>query len=77
MNVPPGENAQEEPFYESSNGDVWSLTADSQSGEPVVIHRPNANSGGQVSHVDVDIFLEESPAGPQHQALRNFLGLDY
>jgi hypothetical protein len=61
---------EEQLFYESSNGDIWSLTRDPVSGAPAVIHRPNARSGGEVSYIDVDKFLRERPDGPQHQALR-------
>jgi hypothetical protein len=72
MNAPSDE---EPPFYESSNGDDWCLTSDPSTGEPVVMHRPNIKSGGLVSYIDVCQFLQESPDGPQHQALRTLLGL--
>ena len=60
-------------IYESSNGDVWCLTVDPVSGARAVMHRPNPQSGGQISYIDVDKFLRESPAGPQHQALKQLL----
>lgn len=60
-------------IYESSNGDVWCLTTDPASGARAVMHQPNAQSGGQVSYIDIDEFLRESPVGPQHQALRQLL----
>ena len=67
---------EEKPFYESSNGDTWSLIRDPVSGAPAVLHRPNERSGGKVSHIDVDEFLRESPGGPQHQALRRLINAD-
>lgn len=67
---------EEKPFYESSNGDTWLLIRDPVSGVPVVLHRPNAQSGGKVSWIDVDMFLQESPDGPQHQALRRLIRAD-
>jgi hypothetical protein len=73
MNVPISDEVP--PFYESNNGDVWCLTADPSTGEPVVMHQPNAKSGGQVSFIDVEKFLRESPDGAQHLALRSLLGL--
>lgn len=60
-------------FYASSNGDVWFLTRDPSSGAGTVTHRPNARSGGKTSYINVDQFLQESPDGPQHQALRRLL----
>jgi hypothetical protein len=56
-------------FYESSNGDFWSLVYDAHSRRPSVMHQPNEGSGGQASYIDVDQFLRQSPSGPQHQAL--------
>jgi hypothetical protein len=64
---------QGQPFYESSNGDVWCLTLDAASGRRVVIYRPNVQSGGRVSYIAVENFLEESPDGPQHEALRGLI----
>ena len=61
---------QGQSFYESSNGDVWCLTLDAASGRRVVVHRPNAQSGGRASFIPVETFLQEHPEGPQHQALR-------
>ena len=60
-------------FYESSNGDVWSLVYDANSGRPSVMHQPNAGSGGKASYIDVDHFLRESPGGPQHLALKRLM----
>jgi hypothetical protein len=60
-------------FYESSNGDMWGLTRDPISGARAVMHRPNVQSGGRVSYIDVDKFLREGANGPEHQALRLLL----
>ena len=34
-------------FYESSNGDAWSLVRDATSGTGGVLHRPNVKSGAE------------------------------
>jgi hypothetical protein len=60
-------------FYQSSNGDSWSLSRDRTSGAPVVIHTANIQSGGHVSHIDVDRFLAGDANGPEHQALKHLL----
>jgi hypothetical protein len=57
-------------IYQASNGDSWSLTRDPISGARAVLHRPNPQSGGQVSYIEVDKFLSEGANGPEHQALR-------
>jgi hypothetical protein len=64
---------QGQSFYESSNGDVWCLTLDVASGRRIVVHRPNAQSGGKVSLFPVETFLQERPDGPQHQALKQLI----
>jgi len=60
-------------IYESSNGDSWSLTRDPATGVRAVMHRPNPQSGGQVSYIEVDKFLSEGSNGPEHQALRRLM----
>jgi hypothetical protein len=60
---------KDETFYESGNGDTWSLLRDPTSGRLSVRHRPNAQSGGKISFTEVDEFLRQSPVGPQHEAL--------
>jgi hypothetical protein len=60
-------------FYESSNGDSWSLAWDPTTGARGVMHRPNPPSGGQISYITIDKFLNESSNGPEHQALRQLL----
>jgi hypothetical protein len=55
-------------LYVSSNGDRWELGRDSKD-RRVVIHTPNAKSGGTVSITDAAVFLSASHYGPEHQAL--------
>jgi hypothetical protein len=64
--------AVEERFYESSNGDSWSLTRNT-TGAAAVIHRPNERSSGKPSHLEIGDFLTEDANGPEHQALRRLL----
>jgi len=61
------------PIYQSSNGDSWSLTKDPATGAAAVIHRPNPQSGGQASYVEIEQFLSEGANGPEHQALRQLI----
>src|ERR1700744_5047888 len=60
-------------IYESSNGDSWCLTRDPLTGARAVVHRPNPQSGGQVSYMEIEKFLAEGANGPEHQALRGLL----
>jgi hypothetical protein len=46
------------------------LTEDPTTGTDVIKHLPNAQSGGQISHSDVQSFLAAGANGPEHQALR-------
>jgi len=62
--------ADTELIYESSNGDTWCLTRDPVTGARAVMHRPNPQSGGQASYIEIDKFLSEGANGPEHQALR-------
>jgi hypothetical protein len=38
------------------------------------MHRPNPQSGGQVSYVEIEKFLSEGANGREHQALRHLIG---
>ncbi|HTF69798.1 MAG TPA: hypothetical protein VK638_44685 [Edaphobacter sp.] len=60
-------------IYESSNGDSWSLTRDPATGARAVMHRPNPQSGGQVSFIEVEKFLSDGAHGPEHQALKRLM----
>jgi hypothetical protein len=60
-------------IYESSNGDSWCLTRDPATGAQAVMHRPNPQSGGQVSYIKIEKFLSEGANGAEHQALRRLM----
>jgi len=60
-------------IYESSNGDSWCLARDPVTGARAVMHRPNPQSGGQVSYIEIEKFLIEGADGPEHQALRRLM----
>jgi hypothetical protein len=60
-------------IYESSNGDSWCLTLNPATGTRAVMHRPNPQSGGQVSYIEIEQFLTEGANGPEHQALRRLM----
>ena len=60
-------------IYESSNGDSWCLTRNPATGTRAVMHRPNPQSGGQVSYIEIEQFLTEGDNGPEHQALRRLM----
>jgi hypothetical protein len=65
--------ADTELIYTSGNGDSWSLGRDPVSGAAAVMHRPNRQSGGQVSWIEIDRFLRNDPQGPEGQALRQLI----
>jgi hypothetical protein len=60
-------------IYESSNGDSWSLTKHPATGTVAVMHRPNPQSGGQISYIEIDKFLAESANRPEQEALRHLI----
>jgi hypothetical protein len=41
---------------------------------PMVEHKPNADSGGRTSMVDIGQFLRTGAHGPEHQALLRLIG---
>jgi hypothetical protein len=61
-------NAMRE-LYRSSNGDRWSLIRDDPSGQVLILHEPNAASGGRPSRLEVGDFLVRDAHGPQHAEL--------
>lgn len=65
--------ADNELIYESSNGDAWYLVRHPVTGVRAVMHRPNDQSGGQVSCIEVDKFLSDGANGPEHRALRRLM----
>jgi hypothetical protein len=66
-------DSDSELIYESSNGDSWCLTRDPLTGARAVMHRPNPQSGGQVSYIEIEKFLSEGANGPEHQILRRLM----
>ena len=65
--------ADDKLFYESSNGDSWCLTRNPATGTRAVMHRPNPQSGGQVSYIEIEQFLTQGANAPEHQALRRLM----
>jgi hypothetical protein len=68
-----GDEPSERLFYKSTNGDTWSLIQDQTTGALAVIHAPNPSSGGNDTHIDIESFLSNGAAGPEHQALRRLV----
>jgi hypothetical protein len=56
-------------LYSSRNGDRWLLCRNTENKRVFVRHEPNAHSGGQVSDLDIGVFLRGGPLNPEHQAL--------
>ena len=61
-------------IYSSSNGDLWFLARDSDSGQVFVVHEPNLASGGQPSQIDIGSFLSRGERGPEYQELLRLIG---
>lgn len=68
-----GGDPSETLFYKSTNGDTWSLIRDQTTGALAVIHAPSPSSGGNATHIDIERFLSNGAAGPEHQALRHLV----
>ena len=62
-------------FYESSNGDRWTVVREPATDRVLVQHQANLPSGGQVTEMEVSRFLAADARGPEHQALRRLVGL--
>ena len=60
-------------LYRSENGDIWHLARD-ENGRVFVLHRPNRESGGRLSRIEIGAFLHEGRAAPEHQALLRLIG---
>ena len=58
-------------IHVSSNGDRWRLGTEAH--RRFVRHEPNLASGGSVTDTDLDHFLSNAGAGPEHVALRRLL----
>lgn len=61
-------------LYRSANGDTWFLGREPETGHAFVIHQPNAPSGGRLSPIGLETFLNAEPKGPEHQALLRLIG---
>ena len=68
---PPGPEPRQ--LYRSPNGDSWFLVRDPGTGSAFVRHQANAPSGGQVTDIDLGVFLS-GPGGPEHEALMRLIG---
>ena len=61
-------------FCKNLNGDRWFLLYESDSGEVLVNHRPNAASGCRPSLIPVGEFLFRTAYYPEHRALLRLIG---
>ena len=59
-------------LYRSANGDRWSLIRDDS--KVLVLHKPNAASGGRPSCLEVGDFLVRDGHGPQQTELLRLIG---
>jgi hypothetical protein len=62
-----------EKIYRSANGDHWILIRDINSARTSIRHEANPSSGGHVTEMDVDAFLNIGRSGPEFAALRRLL----
>jgi hypothetical protein len=61
-------------FCKNLNDDRWFLLYESDSGEVLVNHRPNAASGCRPSLIPVGEFLFRTAYYPEHRALLRLIG---
>ena len=61
-------------LYRSQNGDRWCLARDSETGRVFIRHEANLSSGGQVTDLEVGVFLTMGGQGPEKQELMFLLG---
>jgi hypothetical protein len=62
-----------EQLYRSLNGDTWFLARDPATGLAFVRHQANAPSGGQVTDIEIEEFLN-GPQNPERDALLRVIG---
>ena len=60
-------------LYRSPNGDTWFLARDPATGSAFVRHEANIPSGGQVTDIEIGVFLN-GPRNPEHEALLRLIG---
>lgn len=62
-------------LYRSPTGDCWFLGREPTSGAAFVIHQPNGPGGGQLSHIELGVFLGSGMTDrPERQALLRLIG---
>ena len=61
-------------LYNSPNGDRWFLSRDPATGNVFIRHEANIPSGGQVTDIDIGVFLSGPGKNPEHQALLHLIG---
>ena len=61
-------------IFKNFNGDRWFLLCESDTGEVLVNHRPNAASGCRPSLIPVGEFLFRTAYYPEHRALLRLIG---
>jgi hypothetical protein len=59
-------------LYISPTGDRWFLIRNA-AGEVFVRHEANSDSGGNIDHIEIGVFLS-SGRGPEHQELLRLIG---
>src|SRR5207237_7333137 len=59
--------------YRTPNGDSWFLARNPETGSAFVRHQANAPSGGQVTDIELGVFLS-GPGSPEHEALLRLIG---
>ena len=67
------QRAETRQLYRSPNGDSWFLARDPETGSAFVRHQGNAPSGGQVTDIELGVFLS-GPGSPEHEALLRLIG---
>src|SRR5438270_13906092 len=67
------QRAETRQLYRSPNGDSWFLARDPETGSAVVRHQASAPSGGQVTDIELGVFLS-GPGSPEHEALLRLIG---
>src|SRR5437764_5498194 len=60
-------------LYRSPKGDSWFLARDPETGSAFVRHQANAPSGGQVTDIELGVYLS-GPGSPKHEALLRLIG---
>ena len=60
-------------IHASENGDRWWLRR-ADGADAVIVHEPNAPSGGRASETPLGAFLRDGAAGPEHRALLDLIG---